>query len=217
MTKTRSQPSFHSLYTATIIAAAALTARGATEPAATFPLPLKDGTTANAAFLPTQNGQAYLVYATSTGQLGSYLLTPTNSPNPQPPAPTPTPPAPPPPPPAPPLGTASRLIAIGETQEPNLPAKLTTLLAEKHITTQTYSVAQVQNPNTPPTALHWIGLTAGKPYPYGFLLTASAAILWQGPIPTNPDDAISIFNRYSPQPAQKSTCPNGFCPQRRWR
>jgi hypothetical protein len=55
-----------------------------------FSFQLTDKTTATAVLLPTTDGQAYIVYATSTGKLAFYLLTPL-SPTP-PPDPKPTPP-----------------------------------------------------------------------------------------------------------------------------
>ena len=59
----------------------------------TFTLPLADKTTAQAFLLPTLEGRAFLVYATPTGKLGLWTMTPTNQTKP------PDPPPPPPPPP----------------------------------------------------------------------------------------------------------------------
>jgi hypothetical protein len=59
-----------------------------------FSLPLTDKTTAQAVLLPTLNGQAFLVYATPTGRLGLWTMSPT-TPTP-PPEPQPQPPPQPP-------------------------------------------------------------------------------------------------------------------------
>jgi len=59
-----------------------------------FTLPLSDKTTATAVLLPTLNGQAFLVYATKTGQIGLWTMSPTTPPEPPPPEPTPVPPPP---------------------------------------------------------------------------------------------------------------------------
>jgi hypothetical protein len=67
-----------------------------------FTIPLSDGTTGTAVILPIDATQSWLVYADSTGQLGSYLLTTPTTP--EPPSPTPPPPPPTPvPTPQPPL------------------------------------------------------------------------------------------------------------------
>ena len=59
-----------------------------------FALPLADKTTATAVLLPTLDGRAFLVYATKTGTLGLWTMTPTRpTPPPEPqPQPQPEPP-----------------------------------------------------------------------------------------------------------------------------
>ena len=59
-----------------------------------FALPLADKTTATAVLLPMPTPGAWLVYATPTGKLGLWTMTPTTEP-PVPPPPVPPPPVPP--------------------------------------------------------------------------------------------------------------------------
>ena len=59
-----------------------------------FALPLADKTTAQAVLLPMPTPGAWLVYATPTGKLGLWTMTPTSPTPPPNPAPPPTPPPP---------------------------------------------------------------------------------------------------------------------------
>lgn len=59
-------------------------------PGTPFTVPLANNTTATAIVLPGPNNQAWLVYATSTGQIGLSTLSITTV-NPPPPTPTPPP------------------------------------------------------------------------------------------------------------------------------
>jgi hypothetical protein len=59
-----------------------------------FTLPLADKTTAQAILLPMPTPGAWLVYATKTGQIGLWMMTPTAQPEPPPVPPTPVPPPP---------------------------------------------------------------------------------------------------------------------------
>lgn len=59
-----------------------------------FALPLADKTTAQAVLLPMPTPGAWLVYATPTGKLGLWTMTPTSPTPPPDPSPPPTPPPP---------------------------------------------------------------------------------------------------------------------------
>lgn len=70
-----------------------------------FALPLADKTTATAILLPMPTPGAWLVYATPSGKLGLFQVTPASpdpNPDPTPVPPTPVPPTPVPPTPLPP-------------------------------------------------------------------------------------------------------------------
>lgn len=56
-----------------------------------FQLPLADKTTATAKILPAPQGRAYLVYATTSGKLGLWMMTKTTDPIPPDPIPPPPP------------------------------------------------------------------------------------------------------------------------------
>lgn len=177
-----------------------------------FAMPLANNSTANAAFLPTQSGNGYLVYATPTGKIGFYQLT-TTTPNPTPP-PTPTPPTPPEPPapPTPPKPTTITMIAVGDAELPPVNSKLAAYLQQHGDTIATYSVAMVSDPTPPKNALHWIGLSAGKAYPYTFLLNPDQSILWQGNLPDDTNQAIALINAQTGRKKPACNCPNGICP-----
>lgn len=86
---------------------------------AAFLLPMSDGTTASAAIVGTANGGGILCYATKTGRLGIYTLTPGTTP--QPPTP-PQPPRPPTPPTPQKLGVA--IVEDPAARTPDLAALL---------------------------------------------------------------------------------------------
>ncbi len=144
-----------------------------------FQLPLADKTTAQAVFLPTADGQAYLVYATKTGQIVFYHLTPA-SPNPTPiPPPDPIPPA-----------TTVSVITITETDAAALPSCVQTHLDLTGGNYHAFTVAMVSETSPPANALQWIGRSAGKAYPYSFITSTTGDILWQG---ATPADAATFF------------------------
>lgn len=83
-------------------------------------------------------------------------------------------------------------------------------------TLKAYSVAMVSDPSPSTDALHWIGLTAGKQYPYAFITTGAGEQLWAGPLPTAAADAITTINQLTNRKTQNGSCPNGNCRPRRW-
>ncbi len=162
-----------------------------------FLLPLADNSQASAVLLPTANAQAYLVYATHTGTLGFYLLVPTTNPTP-PPNPQPT--------------TTIALILIGDRTTPTLDPTIAAYLSQHGDTTEAYSVATVADPHPPDTALYWIGLSAGKSYPYAFIVQPPNTILWEGNLPTKAADTIALLNQIAKRSTRTKPCPSGTCP-----
>lgn len=176
-----------------------------------FSLPLADKTTGTAVLLPTREGQAYLVCASSTGKIFSYLLTPTTTP----PKPDPTPqPDPTPPPPTPPPAIAA-VITVTPTTPADLPAGVATLLDSAQVAYHAFTVAMVAERDPPENSLTWIGRTAGKQYPYTFFATAEGAILWQGPTPADAPAWKTLLNTFTTTGAASRTCANGTCPTTR--
>ena len=178
----------------------------------TFALPLADDTQATAAFLPTQAGDAYLIYATPTGKLGFYLMSPTTprpTPTPTPPSPTPPPDPTPVPPPTP---TTIKLIVVGDAAPPSIDATTSAYATQHGDTIATYSVAMVSEPTPAKSALHWIGLTAGKTYPYAFIANAKDDILWQGQLPADQTTLTATIDTVTNRVSQTRPCTTGHCP-----
>jgi len=173
---------------------------------------LTDKTTATAVLLPTQDGDAWLVYATKTGLIGLYRLTAT-----LPPQPEPTPPVPPVPP-TPPPAKPTALIIITDT--PTNQGTWTTpatarLLASRGISTTNYAISYVNDPNySDVVGLKWIGKSAGNATPYAFLVDAAGTTTWSGAVPASDDAWAAILNA---QPATATRCPGGVCPTTRER
>lgn len=209
----RTKPLLPSLCLIALLASAAPAQTPTPRPHLPFTLPMTDGTTAAAIILPTQAGQAYLVYATTTGRIGSYLMTPGTTPTPGPIDP-PAPPIPVPDPPAPPpVPTPTRLALIGEMDKPNLSTAVTATLSAWAVAVESYSVAQVADPSTPAAALRLIGRSAGKRYPFAIALTAAGTVTWEGNLSNDPTAAIAtlaaVFGR---TPPASPACPDGLCP-----
>jgi len=168
-------------------------------PSVRFALPLLDKTTATAMILPTHDGAAWLVYATTTGQIGLYQLTPTS----------PTPPPDPPPTPPPVDGPIS-LITVTETTPAVLPPAVAAFLVKTNSTYSAYTVAMVGDKTPPPGALLWIGRTAGKTYPYSFIVRADQSIRWQGPTPQSQNDWLKLWE-ISSRPGEQPACDGPTC------
>jgi len=163
-----------------------------------FQLPLADATTATAVILPTQAGQAWLVYATKSGMIGSYLLTPTD--------PTP-PPDPLPPPPVPPVPIPQKLtIAIVEN-----PATTTVeqrqvladqawrnLAADKH-TFKGIIPTDVTDKRTgkPPADLvPFLNRAALHNLPWVMFTKPDHTIVWEGQLPTTAQELLNLIHQH---------------------
>ena len=174
-----------------------------------FTLPLANKTSAAAVLLPTQAGQAYLVYATPTGKIGLYLLTST-TPDPIPPLPPEPPPVPPPPvppPPVPPVPVPQRLtIAIVEdpatttVEQRQVLADPTwrNLAAEKHDFRGIIPADVIEKGTGKPPASLAPFLDRAKLHalPWCMFTTTAGVILYEGPLPTTAAELIAIIHRY---------------------
>ena len=179
-------------------------------PNVSFAIPLTDKTTATAIVLPGPNTQAWLVYATPSGKLGLWILTPTSpTPQPEPPPPVPTPPPDPPPTP-PPVDGPFSLITVTETTPATLPPAVAAFLTKTNSTYCAYTVAMVELRNPPPGALLWIGRTAGKTYPYSVVVRADQSIRWQGPTPQSQNDWLKLWE-ISSRPGEQPACDGPTC------
>lgn len=147
-----------------------------------FNLPLADGTTGTALILPTSEGQAYLVYTTPTGKLGSYLMKTGTTPNPVDPPPTPTP-------------TPTRLtIAIVEDPATTTAQQRAILAApawrglanEQHaflgIIPNDLKEAKTGQP--PALLAPFLNRSKGHALPWVMLYDSAGNLFWEGPLPT---------------------------------
>lgn len=166
-----------------------------------FTLPLADKTTATAVFLPTVDGQAYLVYATPTGNLGLWTMTPTATQPPKPPIDPPKPPV-----------TSVSVITITETDAAALPSLVQAHLDSTGGSYFAFTVAMVSDVSPPTNSLVWIGRSAGKNYPYTFIATSTGEILWQGPTPIRVAEFLARVKNPKGKPAPIVGCANGRCP-----
>lgn len=169
-------------------------------PCVPFQLPLTDKTTATAVLLPTQAGPHYIVYATKTGQIAFFEINPSSTD----PTPQPEPPA-----------AIAAIITVSADTAAVLPADVAARLASLGGDYFAYTVAMVADANPPPNSLSWIGRTAGKPYPYTFIVDASGNILWQGPTPSSSDNFLSILHNAKATPSPRVPCASGTCPANR--
>lgn len=166
-------------------------------PGVPFQLPLTDKSMASAILLPTQVGPQYIVYATKTGLIGFYEINPSSTD----PAPQPEPPA-----------AIASIITVSADTAADLPADVAARLASLSGNYFAFTVAMVADASPPPNALSWIGRTAGKPYPYTFVVDASGNILWEGPTPTSSDNFLSILRNAKATPSLRVPCASGTCP-----
>jgi hypothetical protein len=175
-----------------------------------FLIPLADSSLATAVILPGPTSLPYLVYATPTGQIGLWTLTPPT--NPQPPTP-PTPPQPPTPPTPPTPPPVVNIIVVTAATPAAADASISAWVAAHGGTFYAYTVEMVSDDNPPPNSLKWIGRTAGKPYPYAFAADAAGTILWQGPQPKTSAALIEAIET-AMKPKTRPACPGGACPLR---
>ena len=164
-----------------------------------FALPLADGSTAEAMFLPTPGTATQIVYATTSGKLG---LWPTTTP----PNPEPTPaPKPPPTPDVP-----SVVVTISATEAETLPAEIAAYIAANGGSYSGFTVAMVATEKPPPDALKWIGRAAGKNLPYSFIATREGKIIVEGPTPASAAAWLQFWENKTTRAASPpaSTCPN---------
>lgn len=163
-------------------------------PTTQFPLPLADGTSATAQFLPTQNGAGWLVYATSSGKLATYYLTPTQ-PGPQPIPPTPVPPTP-----------TKLTIAIVEdpattsqTQRSVLCEPTWRKLAtEKHdfVGIIPNDVIDKRTGQPPPRLAPFLDRAKLHNLPWIMFSDSAGVIVWEGQVPTSALELTKLLQRY---------------------
>lgn len=170
-----------------------------------FSLPLSDGSTATARLLPTTNGEAWLVYATSSGQLAAYYLTP-HQPVPPPTPPTPDPPTPLPPPPDPQPQPTRLTIAVIENPE-------TTTNAQRAVLTNTtWSTAatakhtflgivpdDVIDKTTglpPPRLAPFLARAKLHNLPWILFADPNGVIVWEGTVPTTATELTALIAKY---------------------
>jgi hypothetical protein len=163
-----------------------------------FPIPLADATTAQAIFLPAPSGNAYLVYATSSGKLGSFLLSPIT------PEPGPLPPVPPVPP-VPPAPTTLTIAIIENPAATTLQQRdvLSALewrkaAAEKHNFLGIIPSDLIEKGTGKPPASLAPFLDRAKLHnlPWCIMSDAAGKILWEGQLPTSPAELNALIKRY---------------------
>jgi hypothetical protein len=163
-----------------------------------FSVPLTTGGTGTAILIPNANGPAWLLISGPTGQIGLYQLT--TSPTPQPPTP-----------PEPPKPVAAAVITVTESDPAKLPTDVAALLSATRATFHAFTIAMVAEPEPPADALAWIGRTAGKPYPYSFVVAADGSILWQGPTPKDSAAWLSVLKPFAATTTNPTTLPAAGC------
>ena len=163
-------------------------------PLTPFSLPLTDGTNANAQVLPIADGRAWLVYATNSGGLGTYYLTPTG---PIPP-PDPIPPIPPPP---------QRLtIAIVENPATTTQKQRSVLsdstwrksASSKHdfLGIIPNDVVDKRTGQPPPRLAPFLDRASKHNLPWIIFTDAKGVIIWEGQVPTTARELIDLIERY---------------------
>jgi hypothetical protein len=155
-----------------------------------FQLPLTDSTTATAALLPTHDGQAWLVYATNNGNLGTYYLTPTELPGPDPPQPIPQ----------------KLAIAIVENpatttlqQRDVLSAiEWRKLATEKHnfLGIVPTDIKEAKTGLPPPALVPFLDRAKNHNLPWIILSNQTGTILWEGQLPPTSQQLTAIIQRY---------------------
>lgn len=172
---------------------------------AQFDLALDDGTTTKAIYLSSGSLTGYVVYSTPTGQIG--LLTTTSGSGTTPPTPSPTP-SPPPKPEAKEIS----VITITASEPATLETSVAARMAELEGKFFAFTITQVSEGTTSANALKWIGLSAGKNYPYSFVAAKDGTILWEGPTPDSAAAFLSILNTSKKPDVKPKTCQGKRCP-----
>ena len=182
------------LFWLTLTAPTASAQTPAPAPATPFQFPLADGTTATAQFLPTQNGCGWLVYATSSGKLATYYLTPT------PPSPVPIPPVPPVPVPT------QLTIAIVEDPATTLPDARKVLAdptwrklaTEKHefLGIIPTDLVDKKTGRPPPRLAGFLDRAKLHNLPWIMFTDSAGKILWEGQVPTTAAELLNLIHQY---------------------
>lgn len=178
----------------TLAAAAALAQPPALAPSVPFTLPLTDGTMAQAQFLPTQNGEGWIAYATNSGKLATYYLTPTR-PGPQP---DPIPPVPPQP---------TRLtIAIVEnpaaTTQPLRAVLASPEWREEAAAKHNFlgiipnDVIDKKTGQPPPRLAPFLDRAKTHDLPWVMFTNAQNVILWEGQLPSSATELKNLIKKY---------------------
>lgn len=105
------------------------------------------------------------------------------------------------------------MISIGDDAAPALSPEIAAHLAAINCAHTAYAVADLEIAAPTRDCLHWIGLSAGKHYPYTFLVAGDGRILWKGNLPPLAADAIPIIDDPTRNRSiQTPYCPTGGCP-----
>ena len=156
-----------------------------------FSMILSDGTKSTAVFLPAENGNLYLVYATQRGNLGFWTLTKGTGPIP-----------PDPDPPPPPKPTRLTIVVVEDPErstqvERDILAddRWRGLAMEKHNFLGIIPIDLVDNRTGKPPALlaPFLDLAKGKALPWTILADAKGNVVWQGHLPNSPDDFANLI------------------------
>ena len=74
-----------------------------------------------------------------------------------------------------------------------------------------YTVAMVADDTPDPIALTWIGRSAGKSYPYSYVVGTNGKILWEGPTPTDDSTFLATVTQNGQPAILPAGCPDGSC------
>ena len=159
-----------------------------------FSLPLADQTTSVAVLLPTQDGQAWLVYATNSGKLASFYLTPTR------PGPSPIPPIPPDPVP--------QKLTIVVVEDPTK-----TTVSERLILSDStwrdlanlkhdfkgvipFDIKEKKTGLPPPALVPFLERSKLHKLPWLMFTNAQGIFLWEGNLPDSRETLISLIRKH---------------------
>ncbi|KKK58925.1 hypothetical protein LCGC14_3039520 [marine sediment metagenome] len=159
-----------------------------------FSMILSDGTKSTAVFLPAENGNLYLVYATQRGNLGFWTLTKGTGPIP-----------PDPDPPPPPEPTRLTIVVIENPErstqiERDILAddQWRGLAMEKHNFLGILPVDLVdKRTGKPPTLLApFLNLAKGKELPWMILGDDAGKVIWNGHLPESKEAVTNLIKQY---------------------
>ena len=159
-----------------------------------FMLPLANKTTATAVVLPAPKGNTYLVYATKSGKLGYWLMTPTDQPIPPDPIP--------PPPPEP-----TRLTIVIVENPERTTQKQRDVLADKGWRDVAQSehdflgilpidLIDKRTGKPPPRLAPFLNLARGKELPWAIFVNSDSAIVWQGHLSESPEEFLELLQKH---------------------